>query len=177
MFAEFDSLQDSSRVWVYQSVRKLTQDEERTISGALQAFTQQWAAHGQPLKSSFKISYHQFIILAADESYNQASGCSIDDSVHIIKEIDQHYKLNLFDRTKVGFLMDETVYVIPMNELSKALSESAWNQDSLVFNNVVNIKADLSENWIVPAHKTWLKRYLTGLRYSKTTLFCSFRIE
>src|SRR5688572_4607456 len=109
MFVEFDSLQDSSRVWVYQSVRKLTEPEERAISEALESFTQEWAAHGQPLKSSFKIMYHQFIILAADESYNQASGCSIDDSVRVIKNIDQHFSLDLFNRTIVGFLKEDTV--------------------------------------------------------------------
>lgn len=161
MFVEFDSLQNSSRVWVYQSVRKFTEAEEVAISNILRAFTQQWAAHGQPLKSSFKIEYHQFIILAADESYNQASGCSIDDSVHAIQEIDQQYRFDLFNRTMVGFLKDETVDIIPLNELSGSLALGAWQPGSLVFNNLVGTKEDLSRNWLLPANQTWLKRYLT----------------
>lgn len=163
MFVEFDSLQETSRVWVYQSVRKFTEEEASTISRVLQSFTQQWAAHGQPLKSSYKLMYQQFIILAADESFNQASGCSIDDSVHVIKEIDQHYKLDLFNRTMVGFLKYEDVEIVPLKELSKALTAGVWTQDSLVFNNLVGTKKELANNWILPASQTWLKRYLTSL--------------
>jgi hypothetical protein len=163
MFVEFNSLPDSSRVWVYQSARKFTEAEENTISKVLHSFTQQWVAHGQPLKSSFKILYNQFIVLAADESFNQASGCSIDDSVHAIKEIDQHFKLDLFNRALVAFLKEETVEAIPMNELANSLAKGIWNQGSMVFNNIVNTKADLSQCWILPANQTWLKRYLTKL--------------
>lgn len=163
MFAEFDSLPETSRVWVYQSTRKLEDVEVRTISQALNSFTQQWAAHGQPLKSSFKIFYHQFIVLAADESFNEASGCSIDDSVHIVKEIDQTFRLNLFDRTDIAFLKDEHVVIIKLNELSQALAAGIWNQNTLFFNNVVAVKGALQTNWLVPAANTWLKRYLTKI--------------
>ena len=163
MLVEFDSLQDSSRVWVYQSVRKFTEGEENAISQALLAFTQQWAAHGQQLKSSYKILYNQFIVLAADESYNQASGCSIDDSVHIIKEIDERFTLNLFDRTLVAFLKDDAVMVFRLSELPESLTKGTWNQDMPVFNNLVNTKGEMSGGWIVPAKQTWLKRYLTKI--------------
>lgn len=163
MFVEFDSLHDSSRIWIYQSVRKFTEAEEATISKALHAFTQQWAAHGQPLKSSFKIYYNQFIVLAADESFNEASGCSIDDSVHVIKEIDQHFKLNLFDRSQVAFLKKDEVLVVPLNELSKANAQGVWEPTTTVFNNVVTVKSDLNSKWIVPAGETWLKRYMTKI--------------
>jgi len=163
MFVEFDSLQDSSRVWVYQSVRKFTETEEAIISKALHAFTQQWAAHGQPLKSSFKIYHNQFIVLAADERFNEASGCSIDDSVHVIKEIDQHFKLSLFDRSKVAFLKKDEVLVVPLNELSNAYAQCIWESASAVFNNVVTVKSDLNSKWIVPAGETWLKRYMTKI--------------
>ena len=160
MFVEFDLIQDSSRVWVYQSERKLVEAEKSAISRILLAFTQQWVAHGQPLKSSFKILYEQFIVLTADESYAAASGCSIDDSVHAIKEIDMQFKLNLFDRTKIAFLQNEQVMVLSMSELSKALEQGKWKQETLVFNNVISTKGDLKSTWLLPAANTWLKRYL-----------------
>jgi hypothetical protein len=160
MFVEFDSLPDSCRLWVYQSARKFTEQEEHTLSQALTAFTQQWTAHGKPLKSSFKVVYNQFILLAADESFNEASGCSIDDSVHAIKEIDQHFKFSLFDRTSVACLIDEEVIVIRMKELSASLKQEIWNQDTLVFNNSISTKGDIKTNWILPAKNTWLNRYL-----------------
>lgn len=163
MFVEFNSLPDSSRVWVYQAERRMSEVERDSIIKILSSFAQQWEAHGQQLKCSFKIEYDQFIILAADESYHAASGCSIDDSVHVFKEIDQHFCLNLFDRTKVAFLKDNQVTVLPMTGLSKALELGIWNQSTLVFNNVVSNKGELKTIWLAPTAATWLKRYLTKL--------------
>jgi hypothetical protein len=159
MYVPFDSLGDSARVWIYQSERKLTEAEKSTISEKLSAFTEQWKAHGNPLKTSFKIFHDQFIVLAADESFNEASGCSIDGAVRVIKEIDLQFSLNLFDRTKVAFLK-EHITVVKQLDLSKSLEQGIWQHNTPTFNNVLNVKEELNTNWIVPANKTWLKRYL-----------------
>lgn len=160
MFTEFDSLKDTSRVWVYQAVKPLTQQQLDAISKTLHSFTQQWAAHNQPLLSSFKIFYDQFIVLAADESFNEASGCSIDTATRIIQQIDIESKLGLFDRTQVAFLINNEIVVTPLAELSKKYEEGFWNNETLVFNNIIKSKGELSSNWVVPAQQTWLKRYL-----------------
>jgi hypothetical protein len=161
MFASFESLEDSARIWIYQSSRKFTETEKSTISTTLEAFTHSWVAHGNPLKTSFAILYDQFIVLATDENFNEASGCSIDSSVRVIRQLDQQFSLGLFDRTKIGFLKGEQLEMIPLNELPNALTEGRWKQDSMVFNNVLSTKGQLTNGWIVPANQTWLKRYLT----------------
>ncbi len=160
MFALFETLEDSARVWIYQATRKFTQAESKTISEALSAFTHSWVAHGNPLKTSFAIFYDQFIVLTTDENFNEASGCSIDSSVRIIRQLDEQFSLGLFDRTKIGFLNGEQLSMIPLNELPKALAEGRWNENSLFFNNVVESKGQLKNGWIIPANQTWLKRYL-----------------
>jgi len=161
MFASFETLEDSARIWIYQSSRKFTETEKSTISTTLEAFTHSWVAHGNPLKTSFAILYDQFIVLATDENFNEASGCSIDSSVRVIRQLDQQFSLGLFDRTKIGFLKGEQLEMIPLNELPNALTEGRWKQDSMVFNNVLSTKGQLTNGWIVPANQTWLKRYLT----------------
>ena len=159
MYVPFDSLEDSARIWIYQSGRKLTEAEKSTISDELLAFTQQWTAHGNPLKTSFKIFHDQFIVLAADENFNEASGCSIDGAVRVIKQVDQQYDLSLFDRMKVAFLKEQ-VKVIDQGDLLKSFELGIWRHDTLTFNNVLNTKGELNTHWIVPANNTWLKRYL-----------------
>lgn len=162
MYVPFNSLGDSSRVWIYQSARKLTETEKSTISEVLSAFTHQWVAHGNPLKTSFEILHDQFIVLAADESFNEASGCSIDGAVRVIQQIDQQHSLGLFDRTKVAFFK-EPIQVLAMQELPKALENGIWRSDTLVFNNVLSLKGELKTSWIVPANQTWMKRYLAKI--------------
>src|SRR5690348_439869 len=104
MYVPFETLDDSARVWIYQAGRKLTDAEKSTISEILLAFTQQWVAHGSPLKTSFGIFHDQFMVLAADENFEQASGCSIDGAVRTIQEIDKQFGLSLFDRMNMAFL-------------------------------------------------------------------------
>ena len=162
MYVPFDSLDDSARVWIYQAGRKLSEAEKNTISETLSTFTQQWVAHGNPLKTSFKIFHDQFIVLAADENFEQASGCSIDGAVRTIQQIDSTFGLNLFDRTKVAFLND-SITVINQNDLKKSLENGTWKHDTLTFNNVLQTKGDLTAKWVVPAGETWLKRYLTKI--------------
>src|SRR5689334_8638333 len=111
MYVPFDSLEDSARVWIYQAGRRMTETEKNTISETLSAFTHQWVAHGNPLKTSYKIFHDQFIVLAADENFEQASGCSIDGAVRTVQQIDKEFKLNLFDRTQVAFLNDSITVI------------------------------------------------------------------
>jgi hypothetical protein len=162
MYVPFEILEDSARIWIYQSGRKLSEAEKNTISDTLLAFTEQWVAHGNPLKTSFKIFHDQFIVLAADENFEQASGCSIDGAVRTIQQINNEFKLNLFDRTQVAFLSD-SINVISQGDLLKSLENGVWKHNTLTFNNVLHSKGDLSNKWIVPAGETWLKRYLAKI--------------
>jgi hypothetical protein len=160
MFAPFEVLDKSARIWIYQANRKITEAEKNTISQTLSAFTHSWVAHGNPLKTSFEIFFNQFIILAADENFNEASGCSIDSSIRVIRQLDQQFSLGLFDRTAIAFRKDDKIEIIPLNELSVALTKGQWNKDSEVFNNVIGTKGELETTWVVRAGQTWLTRYL-----------------
>lgn len=161
MFVPFHSIPDSSRIWIFQANRKLNSQESKIISDTLTAFTERWLVHGNPMAASFDIRFNQFIILVADEDANAASGCSIDDSVRTIKSLGAQLGIDFFDRTQVAFKTGEQVFTISMSDLKEKLAEGLWNSQSLVFNNLVNTKGDLSTTWFTPANSTWLKRYLS----------------
>lgn len=159
MFVPFNTLPDSTRVWIYQSSRKLTETEKGTISDTLSAFTQAWVVHGSPMKTSFAILHDQFIVLAADESFNEASGCSIDSSVRVMRQIDADFSLGLFDRTNIAFLKNNVIEIVKLNNLAAALAEGTWGPETLFFNNVIATKGELENTWAIPAGQTWLNRY------------------
>ena len=160
MFVPFEKIQESSRIWIYQANRKSNSEESRIISRALTAFTEGWLVHGSPMQASFSLRYDQFVILGADEDANAASGCSIDDSVRTLKRLGSELTIDFFDRTLIGFKKDEHVFTISASDLKTKLSDGVWNGDTLVFNNLVNTKRDLTQGWHVPAGASWLKRYL-----------------
>lgn len=164
MLVSFESISPSSRIWIYQSNRKFIESDKTIISEQLTSFTQQWAAHGQPLKTSFDIRYDQFIILAADEGHHAPSGCSIDASVHTIKQIEQQLGISLFNRNLVAFKEETSVIIIALADLKQKFAEGTWNEQTPAFNNLISVKSQLETDWIVPAGNTWLKRYLPTLK-------------
>ena len=160
MFVPFDSISPAARIWIFQSGQKLSETDITIISSQLKLFTEEWEAHGQPLKASFDIRYGHFIILAADEGYNPASGCSIDASVRVVKDIGQTLSYDFFDRNLVAFKKDNQIQLVAIADLKQKYKEGAWNENTTTFNNLVENKKSLQQEWEIPAGNTWLKRYV-----------------
>jgi hypothetical protein len=162
MFVPFETLADHSRLWVYQAERKLSSSETDIISRELLTFTEQWLVHGQPMKASFKIYHDQFLLLAADEGYNTASGCSIDGSVRLLKDLGRQIGVDFLDRGHVAFKKNDEILTVPVSSLKQKSMDGFWTKDTLVFNNLINVKSDINRAWILPAGETWLRRYLSS---------------
>jgi hypothetical protein len=160
MYVPFDQLPDHSRLWIYQSNRPFSEEEQQQISIGLKAFCQQWNAHQQPLNSSFDIRYDRFIILSVDEGLHAASGCSIDSSVAVIRQIAEQFGVDMFNRLEQGLLADERVEVMRLPEIKKVLAEGTLSEDTKVFNNLVKDIAEFKSGWIVPITDSWLSRFV-----------------
>ena len=63
MIVEFENLPDDSRIWIYQSSRKLSDQEVEIILPRLTQFLEQWTAHGTDLEAGFEIKYNRFIVI------------------------------------------------------------------------------------------------------------------
>ncbi|HEV8514968.1 MAG TPA: hypothetical protein VGQ59_16905 [Cyclobacteriaceae bacterium] len=160
MFIPFEKLPPHSRIWIYQSDRPFSIDEEKIISDSVLSFCSQWEAHGNPLQTSFKIEHHQFIILVVDESSAGASGCSIDGSVRVLKELGSRLNIDFFDRSRVAFLENEKVQTYSLSQLKSLFQSGELTSASQTFNNLVASKAELEINWKTSAQKSWLTKYL-----------------
>jgi hypothetical protein len=77
-FVPFDTLPDSSRIWIFGSDRALNAPEARGLLSETDRFLDSWAAHGAPLTASREWSDGHFLTIAVDQSTAGASGCSID---------------------------------------------------------------------------------------------------
>lgn len=148
---------DNSRVWIYQSSRPFSEKEELEINEQLYQFYAQWQAHGAPVKGWAKLLFRRFIVMMADESDVEVSGCSTDSSVRIIKSIERQYDVNLFDRLSITFLVKGQPEVLPMGQVQYAIDKGYISGDTLLFNNLVATKGDLFRNWLQPLSFSWLK--------------------
>jgi len=159
MYIPFEQMPEHARVWIYQSDRQLSTTEVSEISAMLKGFTDNWVAHGKNLKASFQLPYNQFIIIAADQEFHQPTGCSIDASVAIIRQIEQQFGISLFDRMSIAFKQEEAVKTVKMNEIKKLAGVGTLSNESITFNNLVENVGQLATNWELPAKETWLSRY------------------
>ncbi len=155
MFVPYSEIANSSRVWVYQSDKSLSDKEIVLIQQKLLTFCNDWKAHQVHLKSSYKVLYNRFIILLVDEQQQNASGCSIDSSVKVIKEIETEFGINLFNRTQIAFEREGEIITLSIPEFKKVVQA-----DTVVFNNLVRTKAELEENWETSASNSWHAKFL-----------------
>lgn len=159
MLIEFDKMPETSRVWIYQAERKLSQSEIEFVERSTAEFLKGWSAHGNDLKSSFKIQYDQFLILTVDESFSQASGCSIDASVNLIKALEQRVGISFITNSLVGFLMENEVKLIPFNELKDEVQKNTITPSTPMFNNTIQYLSDYKTKWLVESHEGWVSKY------------------
>lgn len=151
-----DDFSPRSRVWIYQSNRPFTLQEALETESILENFIENWASHGSPVKGYANLFFGQFIVLMADETLAQVSGCSTDSSVRLVKSIEDRFGVTLFDRQLLAFLKEGNVELIPMQQLAYAYSHGFINDDTLYFNNLVDTKKAMEESWMLPLRSSWL---------------------
>jgi len=155
-----ESFHPSSRVWMYQSSRMFSVGEALEIEDMLNDFVEAWNTHGAKVKGYANMFFGQFIILMADETQAGVSGCSTDSSVRVIKGIEETFKVNMFDRQSLAFLINDKVQLLPLSQLKYAVENNFINGDTFYFNNLVLTKEELLHNWIVPVRNSWLAKKL-----------------
>ncbi len=160
MLVNFESLEDTSRVWIYQSRRSFYEKEIDIITAKVESFIAEWKRHGEGLKASYQLKYNQFIILAVDEDYNEVSGCSIDSSVNLMKQFERAFNIDLTNKLNVSFKDNNNINIVSLTDFQNFVKENRITSNTVVFNNMVSTKADLAENWEVTAGESWHKRFL-----------------
>lgn len=159
MITPFDEMPDSARIWVYQASTSIDSKQSETIDKRLEVFLKTWAAHGAPLKSAHNILHNQFLVLAVDESFNMASGCSIDASVAVVKKLSEELNIDFFDRSRLYFLIGDEIKESSIADIKNDIKEGKIKEETLTFNNLVPTVGDFRDQWLTPVNSSWLKRY------------------
>lgn len=159
MFTNFNELPDNARIWIYQSNRKLSEVETQFIAQQTEQFLTQWTAHGENLEAGFLIKYDRFLILGLNQNSVTASGCSIDASVHFIQSLEKKLNIDLLDKMNVTFYTGNFLTHKTLVEFKEMVKSKAISPETIVFNNLVNTKQELEENWEIPAKESWHSRF------------------
>jgi hypothetical protein len=148
----------SARVWIYQSAHALSDDDAKKLEIEAREFTANWAAHGKALDATARMVFNRFLILAVNPGAADASGCSIDNSVHFVQELEQRYHTQFFDRTTMAVHHDGNFVHMPLNALKQAVAEGSLPHETMLFDNTMTTLGELRTNWLVPVYQSWLTK-------------------
>ena len=154
MLVEFNTTDDQSRIWIYASEQKLTNEQENHILKDISDHLQNWDAHKVPLTAGVTILEHHFIIIALDETKNGASGCSIDTLQNKIQEIESSFSISLLNRLNIFCRIEETIKCIPTTKLA----DNA-NKETLFYDLTIQKKSELS-TWLKPIEEGWCATFI-----------------
>lgn len=159
-----------SRVWIYQSAREFSENEMIQLKTKAESFIAEWTSHGKTMSACIEIFHNRFIIVCVDEKTTSASGCGIDKSVKFIQQLESDLGGNTFlmDRMDVAYRKKSAatslagqIQICSIHELKNLCTSTEELKGITVFNNLVDTKEGLEQNWEVPLEKSWHKNFLT----------------
>jgi hypothetical protein len=140
-------LNPNSKLWLYASDRKLSQTEIEWLNENLKKFAKDWSSHGSSLEASASVINPYFIAFAVDLSKENASGCSIDKSVKLVKELGQELNIDFFNRLKV-WIENDSDEIISIN-----YSKLNEHIDKIMYNPMIEKVGDLATKFRIPVNK------------------------
>lgn len=155
-------LPDSTRLWVYGASRALEDDESSAIERELAAYVAGWAAHGAPLDAAAAVIENRFVVVAVDERAARASGCSIDDMVHRIGELERVHGISLLDGTLVYYRGPEgKIVACDRPTFRRRAAEGEITPRTIVFDPMIATLGELRAGAFERAvAETWHRRFL-----------------
>ncbi|MGB6083716.1 ABC transporter ATPase [Moheibacter sp.] len=154
------NLSQNSKIWIFQSTRNFNSEEITEIESTLDAFMQEWNAHGAKLTAAYAIPYDRFIVLAVDENVEPASGCSIDSMTRIVKALEEKYNFGLLNRMLVSYKIEDEIFTLPLNEFKQKVKNNEIPEEASVFHNGITKLSEFEESWELPLAESWVKSLL-----------------
>ena len=152
---------DTAKVWIYQASRALTPDENQLLTTKAKAFASGWTAHKMALQADAAVVNNLLLLLIVDENQASVSGCSIDSSVHFVKEMGSELGIDFFNRFNLAYLQQGQVHIAHFQTLVEQIKSGAMDASEIrIFNNLVSNVAELKSKWLVPVGESWIGRSL-----------------
>src|SRR5918999_3545723 len=139
----FESLPDSSRIWIFGSDRPVTGSAAEQLLAEVDRYLDAWRAHGDPLRCGRLWADHRFLVVGVDQSTANASGCSIDGLFRSLQQLEGEIGGRLVGGGRV-FYRDHAgaAQSAPRADLEKLIASGEIGPDTVIFDTSIT---DLGE--------------------------------
>ena len=150
------------RIWIYTISHALPGDQLAQLKQRCQDFVSSWTAHEVSLDASFDVYKNRLLIFKVNEANYNASGCSIDKQLRLVKELEQQFSVELLNRLLVAYEQNGEVAVVKASGISDLLRNGTISEHTLVFDNTITTSQELAGSWKKPLKDTYLSKYLVS---------------
>lgn len=159
MNSPLEQMVPESRIWIYGAERALTDTETTVIRNRLQAFVASWVSHRRELRAAADVMHNRFIIICVDESQAEASGCSIDGSVHFLQDLSAELGIDFFNRMRFSYRDTEgAIHTVSREEFKDLYKQGTLENDTVVFDPLVKELGELRQIFERPLEDSWHSR-------------------
>jgi len=146
----------SKRIWIYLCDKKIVGDLFNSIANECTLFINEWNAHGSKLDSSFKILYEHFLVFEVNEELHQASGCSIDKQLQLVKKLEKDFNISLLNRLLVAYRLNNEIIVQTAGEVKQAVKNNLLSSDTITFDISITDSELFETEFEKPISLSWL---------------------
>jgi len=150
------NLPANARLWIYIADRAFSNTEIDQVQLKLNTFTNSWTAHEVQLQAGASILWNQVVVIAVNEAFHGISGCGIDKSVQLMKDLGKELQVNFFNRFLAFVKLGDTYVTLDKLGLQQAIDKGEVDENSLVLNPLAQTIGQFAENNFIPLHSFWM---------------------
>ena len=155
MRVPIEQLSNNAHVWIFGISPALDDRKGDVVLGQIDAFLENWAAHGAPIRAARDLREGSFLVIAADENCDK-SGCSIDRMFGTLKQLERELDVQILDSNRVFFRGNDGVRAVARNEFRNAAS----NETSVFDVTAERLGEVRSGKWERLARDSWHRQLL-----------------
>lgn len=155
MRVPIDQLSNDAHIWIFGISPSLDAPRSERLLRRVEAFIDQWAAHGTPIRGAAEVREGSFLVIAADE-HSEKSGCSIDRMFGTLRELERELGVQILDSTRVFFRDNGNVRAVGRGDF-----KNAADADTRVFDVTAERLGEVRHGaWERRAADSWHARLL-----------------
>jgi hypothetical protein len=152
----FKELPGTARIWIFGSDRPLDGAVADSVLAEVDAYLDQWKAHGFPLRAAREWVDDRFLIIGIDPTVEQASGCSIDGLFRALQNLQKSTGVQIVGGGRV-FYRDAAgaTQSVTREEFSGLTASGKVGSQTPVFDTSLTRLEDWKASFEKPFSESW----------------------
>lgn len=154
MLVDFNSLPETSKVYIYPSNRKFYPNEFPVFEERIKKFLQDFNQNN----IFFEIKYNRFVLIFVSDVIPLSMEQN-DKLIAFIFSLEKEFDITLMDKVNVCFKQGEYVQLKEIPDFKKLIKDKGVSEKTIVFNNLINTKDEFECCWESPASESWISHF------------------